>query len=277
VSLSWRDRLLISLAPAELAWVRLAGVVKPQAIAKRVLPVEAGYGARPWDGVVEALRAEAAQWVHHRLAARIVLSNHFVRYALIPPSEAVSGPDEELALARFHFQKIHGDASRGWAVRLSPGGSSQPRMACAVDAALLQALRQIFPAGQQARLESVQPLLMSVFNHAAGDIPANGAWLVMAEPERACVALLKGKTWHAVQNIKGAYADAASWVDLVERERWRVELDSVPDTVLIHAASNAAAPPRMQGAWQLANLHTHWPGGLLAARDGVYRNALSAR
>lgn len=155
MSLSWRERLLISLAPGELSWLRLAGVFKPKLIGKGIVPVEPGYGARSWDGAIATLRAETARWSRERLSVRVVLSNHFVRYALVPPSREVSGHAEELALARFHFNKVHGDSSRGWDIRLSPGRSGAPRVACAVDSTLLEALRHSFPADRRPQLTSV--------------------------------------------------------------------------------------------------------------------------
>ncbi len=278
MSLSWRERLLVSLAPGEVSWLRLAGLFRPKLIGKGIVAVEPGYGSRPWDGAIAALRAETARWSRDRLAVRVVLSNHFVRYALVPPSSDVSGHDEEVALARFHFSKIHGDSSRHWDVRLSPGRAGTPRLACATDGALLDALRQSFPADKRPQLASVQPLLMAVYNANGRAIPGAGAWIVTAEPDRACVALLKGGAWHAVQNVKGQYADAAAWIALVERERWRVTLDAVPDTLLVHAVQGATLPEQKHGAWRVRGLglEARWPAGLLPSRDGAYLRALSA-
>ena len=276
MSLSWRNRLLIWLAPNDLSWVRLGGLFKPQVRAKRSVQTEHDYGARIWDGAIATLRTEAPQWRRDRLSVRIVLSNHFVRYALVPHSKDISGSEEELALARFHFSKLHGDTSRGWDIRLSPAQSSGARLACAVDAALIEALHQCFPRNERPRLSSVQPLLMSVFNSGGAFIPDSGAWLVMAEPNRACVALLKGKTCHAVQNVKGQFSDAEAWIGLVERERWRVNLDAVPDTILVHAAQEPCVPSRTHGAWKVIGLQTRWPAGLLPSRDSAYGGAISA-
>lgn len=276
MSLLWRDRLLISLAPSEICWLRLSGVLKTTVVAKGMVPVDRDYGAHRWDGAIAALRTEAARWGRERLSVRVVLSNHLVRYALVPTSDQVSGHAEELALARFHFNKVHGDSSRAWDIRLSPGRSGAPRLASAVDSALLEALRQTFPGGKQPRLVSVQPLLMSVFNQGGSAIPSKGAWLIMAEPDRSCVALFKGKTWHAVQNVKGQFPDVDSWIALVERERWRVDLDNVPDTLLIHGSQSSALPQRTHGVWQVAGLQSRWPAGLSPAQDGAYIRALSA-
>lgn len=276
MSLSWRERLLISIAPGELSWVRLGGLFKPEVRAKRIVHIEHGYGSRSWDGAIAALRSEVAQWGRDKLSARIVLSNHFVRYALAPHSDGVSGHEEELALARFHFSKVHGEASRSWDIRLSPAQSGGARLACAVDTALIDALRHSFSSDKGPRLASVQPLLMSVFNSGGSFIPDAGAWLIMAEPDRACVALLKGKTWHAVQNVKGRFADAEGWISLVERERWRVNLDVVPNLLLIHSEQTPSLPNRTHGAWKVMGLQTPWPTGLLPTRDSAYVRALSA-
>ena len=272
----WRERLLVSLAPGALSWVRVRGVLRPQAGAKRIVPVAPDYGARSWDGVIHALRAETAQWQNDPLAVRIVLSNHFVRYALVPNSDGVSGGDEELALARFHFAKVHGDASRDWNIRLSPAPAGATRLACAVDNALIEALQQCFPRVQRPRLTSVQPLLMSVYNKLHSRVPAAGTWLVMAEADRACVALHSGKTWHAVQNVKGEFSDAEDWAGLVERVRWSIPLDTVPDTIWVHATPAPALSSRTLGAWKIRGLPTRWPGGLAVSRDSAYATVLSA-
>ncbi len=273
----WRDRLLISLAPGELCWVKMRGLLRPEAGAKRIVPVDADYGARSWDGVVHALRSEAAQWQNDAVAARIVLSNHFVRYALVPSSDGVSGGEEELALARFHFAKVHGEASRDWNIRLSAAPHGATRLACAVDNALIDALTQSFPYERRPRLSSVQPLLMSVFNHAGiPAMPPKGAWFVMAEADRACVALHVGKSWQAVQNVKGRFADAQAWAGLVERVRWSIHLDSVPDTILVHSTPALSQQSRTQGAWKIMGLPTRWPSGTLSTRDGAYVTTLCA-
>lgn len=276
MSLLWRDRLLISLAPGELSWVRLSGLLKPEVRARNSLPFDHAYGAHNWDGAVAALRSQVPRWEQDKLTVRLVLSNHFVRYVLVPHSDSISGHDEEMALARFHFTKVHGDASRDWDMRLSPGKSSGTRMACAVNATLVDAIRQSFPSNTRLRLASIQPLLMSVFNSGNTAIPSTGAWLVVVEPDRACVALITGMTWRTVQNIKGQFGDTDAWIDLVERERWRVNLDTVPDTILIHSPKSPVPASRTHGAWKIAGLQTYWPAGLSPASDGAYGRALSA-
>lgn len=272
----WRERLLVSLASAEVSWLRLGAALKPKVLAKRSLRADPAYGPEPWQGAVAALRPEAEAWRKDPISVTIVLSNHFVRYAVVPQSAGVSGAEEELALARYYFTKVHGEQSRSWEVRLSDIGSNGPRVACAVDAGLLAALHACFPPDGRPRLVSVQPLLMSAFNFWRGRFPKAGAWLLLVEPERACLALLFGRNWIRVQNTKGHYPDAEAWVNLLDRERWRTNLEHVPDTVLVHAPRLPGAPPPRHGAWKLLGLRAAWPEGLSPLEDSVYTAALTA-
>ena len=69
--------------------------------------------------------------------------------------------DEAMALARFHFSKIHGERAAAWHVRLgSPGGGSAAP-ASAIDSALLDTVKACFPRSGKAHLVSIQPYTMA--------------------------------------------------------------------------------------------------------------------
>lgn len=274
MSLLWRDRILVWLAPAEVSWVRLAGGFKAALRAKRVVPVDAGYGVESWQGAVAALRAEAEAWGNEAIRVTAVLSNHFLRYVVIPASEGASGMEEARALARFHFSRIHGERSRNWDVRLSDSRATRPQLASAADEGLLPALHACFPGERRPRLVSVQPYLMSAFNRWRREIPASGAWLLLLEPERACLALIANGDWVLVQNVKGAYAHPQDWMELRNRERLRANLDPVPDAVFVHAGRAASAALPREGNWKFVD--AFWPSGLTLPEDWGYAPALTA-
>jgi len=162
-----------------------------------------------------------------RVDVTVVLSNHFARYTIVPP-QADATAQEELALARFQFAKIHGERARGWEVRISRAGDG-PRLACAIDASLLERLKACFPKGGKARLASVQPALMAAYNAARKRIPREGAWLLLAEPGRSCLARVAAKGWGSVHN--GPETD---WERQIERERNRAGGEALPALVLKH-------------------------------------------
>jgi hypothetical protein len=191
VSLSWRKRREVRLAPEGL----------------------------------EAFEKTAFQ---ERLDVTVVLSNHFARYTVVPPQEGASA-EEEVALARFQFARIHGERAKAWEVRISRAGGG-PRLACAIDASLLERLKARFPKGGRARLASVQPALMAAYNALRKRIPRDGAWLLLTEPGRSCLARVAAQGWGSVHN-----GHDADWEGLIERERSRAGGVALPTLVLKHA------------------------------------------
>jgi hypothetical protein len=182
--------------------------LSPDAVAAdgRTLACDPAFGAEPWQGALAALRGLGFD---RPSRVTVVLSDHFVRYAVFPWSDALATEAEEEAYVRHQFARVHGERARTWALRWCDG------LAAAVDRRLLEELAACFPPRGKARLISVQPGLMAAFNRARGSISKAGAWLVLAEADRACVALHANGRWHSVQNARGP------WQPLLERERLR--------------------------------------------------------
>ena len=193
-------RVTIALAPDHLA------------VGERRVDCDPAFGAEPWHGAIAALRG--VEW-KERVRVDAVLSNHFVRYSLVPWNTALADPAEEEAYVRHHFSKIHGERAKAWALRWSAESADAPRLVSAVDGGLIAALKESISG--KARLVSIQPYLMAAANRAQRAVPESGAWLVFAERERACVALHAGGRWRSVQNAKGP------WLDTLEREWHRAE------------------------------------------------------
>lgn len=220
------ERAAVVLAPAEVS----AG--------GRRLACDAAFGKEPWQGAIAALRS--VEWKEH-CKVTVILSSHFVRYVLVPWSNALASEAEEEAYVRHHFARVHGERARSWSLRWSAQGAT--RLSSAMDKNLLEEIKGSFPKSGKARLVSVQPYLMAAANRWRRSIPKTGAWLVLAEPARVCVALHAGGRWRAVQSAQG------DWLALLERERHRIE-GEVPDLALI---AGARAERNMPG-WRFREL-----------------------
>ena len=193
----------------------------------------------PATGGIEALKAGGLP----KGRVTVVLSNHYVRYALVPWSAALSGAAEETAYVRHYFVRIYGDRAKAWSFRASPAPSGMPRLCSAIDTALLQEIKNVF-AKSKSKLVSIQPELMATFNRWRGKVPATGAWLVMADPDRACIGLHARGNWQAVHNARG------EWLPLLERERHRIG-GALPDVVLLHSPQGV---PSDAPGWKLERL-----------------------
>src|SRR5205085_2022832 len=130
VSLSWRDRVEVGLYPDRLVLAR--------GKAAQTFPVPPGDAQAPrWRAALDALGALEAL---RRTEVTVVLSSFFVRYTVVPLSEALSGAVERLAFARHCLARIHGPLAEGWTVRLSR------EIACGVEPLLVQGLRETLSA-----------------------------------------------------------------------------------------------------------------------------------
>jgi hypothetical protein len=263
------DRLYVSLEPESVAVCRVRGFVKNILIKKDLIGCDPSYGSAPWDGAIEALKKHLESLKAERLKVTVVLSNRLVRYALVPFDAALSGPEEQLALARFHFTRIYGERAKTWDLRLSEGAAGRARIASGVDEGLLKALRACFPSDARPRLVSVQPYLMAAFNSWKKHIGKDGAWLVLLERERACFALASPAGWHSVQSLR-VQAGQDVFV-LLEREGLRSGAKPVRRAT-IQGARPEAAPD-----WQLSPLGLPRLEGYSPLEDARYAMALCAR
>lgn len=222
----WPERVEITLQPDALLLKRGG--------AERRVEADPAYGPEPWHGVIEALKSEAGAWRREHLRFRVILSGALVRYLAVPAPQEDPTPEEEEALARFHFARVHGERARAWEVRLAAVGKG-PRLACAIDRELLDEIKACFGPPSRARLTSVQPSLVAAYNQWRARLPREGAWLVLEELGQICIALVARGELRALHVARGG----ADWRDLLERERLRAAEDGIPGIVLVNGALEA--------------------------------------
>jgi hypothetical protein len=184
----------------------------------RLRPARQRVGFSPGD------TADSLRRIPGRAKIEVVLSNHLVRYAVLPWSSALSSEDEWLAYARHAFTATYGSDVAGWRIRLCESGRRKTRVACAADAVLLDSL-----AGVE-RVVSIQPHLMAAFNARRGEFGKEPGWFVLHEPGRLTLGLVAEGEWKLLRNRRA-------------REDWRESLDD-----LLHretAASGEAACGRI--------------------------------
>lgn len=202
MSLSWRNQLHIELHPDRVGLVRLSRGWQPREIARKTVPCAApGVGEAPWEAALRALQTGISDMGGGGADVTVVLSTHFVRYALIPWSDQLSNDSEEQAYVRHCFAQTYGDDAERWVLRLSPNGPGEMQVASAIDQGLLDGLEQVASANG-LHLVSVQPNLMTVFNHWRRSLSGPTAWLVVAEQGRVCISLLKSGRWCSLQTMK---------------------------------------------------------------------------
>ncbi len=190
-------RLRIALAPDRLLVATYTGRLRPTLATAEAIAVT-GSDVPPWRAAVDALPSALAPHASGRPQVTLVLSSHFARYALLPPDPALRAEDEWLAYARHRMENIHGHAVSEWELKIAETGRDGARLACGVDRALLDAVNaRVAEAG--ATLVSVQPYLMTAFNRVRSRLGDRPCWLVVAEPGRLALALVRHGAWHSVR------------------------------------------------------------------------------
>src|SRR6185295_7823574 len=108
-----------------------------------------------------------------------------------------------------------------------------PRLVSAADKALLDALRAKLAAGG-ARLASVQPYLMAVFNRLRQRVGNESCWLAIAEPGRLTLALIEHGTWRAIRSRRVDDGWQTALAQILERESAVLALAQPCTQVILH-------------------------------------------
>lgn len=145
-------------------------------------------------------------------AIEVVLSNHLVRYAVLPWSSALSRDRDWIAYAEHLFSITYGADAAGWRIRICDMGRRKPRVACAAQSALLDSIASV------PRVVSIQPHLMSAFNAQRREFERDSGWLVVHEPGRLTLGLVSGGEWKLLRNRAAREDWQETLGDLIQRE-----------------------------------------------------------
>ena len=269
---SLRNEARIALCPDRVSMTLIGGRWRPRVIARHAVACS-GDGA-DWRPCVEALERGLAQAAWKNADATVILSNHFVRYALVPWSEHLASDEEKRIWVRHHFAELYGEAAAGSEYRWSEDRPDAPCVATVIEADLLAAIRGAF-APTALALKSIQPYLMAVFNRWRPRLRNDAAWLLVPETGRVCLASVAQGRWRKLT----AKALGADWrTDLrvvLERELLLADEAAPPAIILAYAPAEPAFDiPDWTGV-PLTTLAPRPLEGYSPPADGEYAMALT--
>lgn len=206
----WRDQLRIVLCPDKVLIVKLRKGLRPYIISKHCIHSDPIVGAPLWFAPLHSLR----HWLNKEMPKKadvvIILSNHFVRYGVLPWSEKIGNASEVRAFARIYFDKIYGDVSKKWAVTFSAAGYESPSVISAVDQELLDGLKDMFVKAS-LRIAAIEPYLMSAFNVWRKHFGKKKNRFLLVEPGKVCIVNIAE---NACQEVKGRLLQENSEAEL---------------------------------------------------------------
>lgn len=267
------DRVRIALTPEAVSAARISRSFRPEVTEKHTVPCAPGTAPADWQAALAALTELLSRMKPDPAQVTVILSNHYVRYALMPWSENLRHPQELMAYARHRFASILGEDAKNWEIRLSPGGPGEPRVASAVDPALLQSLQDRFK-DSRLRLASIQPYLMAAYNLWRRNLNAGDCMFLAVENRLYACAAFRGGQWCSVHGgaLQGELADELPVV--LDRERvWGDFSDRPP--VFVHAPEQPGFNPPPGQSWKVSSMRLPAQRGFSPLSDSRYGMAMT--
>jgi hypothetical protein len=227
-----RNEARIALCPDRVSMTLVARGWRPRVIAKHA--VSCSGASADWRPCIEALELGLSQTGWQDADATVILSNHFVRYALVPWSEHLASDDEKRIWVRHHFADLYGEAAAKSEYRWSEDRPDSSCVASAVAADFVSTIRSAFEPASLT-LKSIQPYLMAVFNRLRPRIKGDPAWILVPESGRVCLATVAGGRWRKL-TFKSLGADWRTDLTIVlEREFLLADEPASPKVVFAYA------------------------------------------
>jgi hypothetical protein len=198
VSHRWFERISACLHPREVVLERRGWGLRGQQGTRRVLQGEPDAQNPSWTLPLELLRSAMKEEGMQGRRMEIVLSGHFVRYALVPWAEQLVGRQERQAYLRHCFVTAYGETARDWDLRMCAPQPHENALGSGVEPALLEGLHQVL--GEfDCVARAIHPTLMLAANRSRRKIPRGDCWLIAGEPDRVCLAHIARGVWRSVR------------------------------------------------------------------------------
>lgn len=178
-------------------------------------------------------------------SVRFIVSNHFVRYAVIPWKEGITTRQEWVAFAEHAFRKSYGNVAEQWTVRVALNRYGQSVVASALDHTLVDAL-QALSLENNWKISAIEPFFMTVLNRTG--LQSENTWVLLGEPERVILAQHHRGEWKNFTMINPPSGmEAEQSKQLLLRALSQLKTDARPKQVFTYFAPNLANEIRIDG------------------------------
>ncbi|MGK5072562.1 hypothetical protein [Janthinobacterium sp. ZB1P44] len=188
-----------------------------------------------WEVALAALRG----WLEHdggkKLPLAVSLASRWCAMLMVPWSGALLDRSSAQRFLHSQFGAVYGEGARTWRLAADDAPYGMPRLACGIDAALLQGVQDA-AAAHGRRCLSIEPIAGPAWRSIAGSKPAGGkpAAFALVEAGRLLLATSSGGRITALHS----QSCAAAWGDELDRawRRWNLrapQLDTIEQVALI--------------------------------------------
>lgn len=183
-----------------------------------------------WEVALASLRGWLEQDGGKKLPLAVSLASRWCAMLMVPWSGALLERNSAQRFLHSQFAAVYGDGARAWRLAADDAPYGKPRLACGIDAALLQDVQEA-AAAHGRRLLSIEPIVGPAWRSIAGSKPAAFA---LVEAGRLLLATTNGGRITALHS----QSCGAAWGDELDRawRRWNLrapQLDAIEQVALI--------------------------------------------
>jgi len=251
VLLPWLDRLTLLVHPQRLILERQPwrGTASRQQV-EVALPAA---GEADWQPALAASGALLKAHGQRGAALRIVIADHFVRYALLPWSEDVLGDRARQMMAQALLKNVLGDKVKELEIALDRPAFGNNGIAAGVDRRLLAGLRDTAKT-QRLRLDRLQPHL--IVELAARHKQLSDGWFACIDREWMTLAGLRRGEIGCLHNYRANTGDASLLAG--ELAGLLVAESAAVEGRKLFISSGEVGIPTLIGDWET----TRWPSAV---------------
>lgn len=198
-----------------------------------------------WEVAMAGLRGWLEQDSGKKLPLAISLASRWCAMLMLPWSGALLDAASAQRFLHSQFAAVYGDSARAWRLAADDAPYGKPRLACGIDAALLQDVLEAASAHGR-RCLSIEPIAASAWRSIAASKPAAFA---LVEAGRLLLATSSGGRITALHS----QSCSQDWGDELERawRRWNLrapQLDAIEHVALLDLSGGPQAdlPARFQ-------------------------------
>lgn len=211
----WRDQIQVFLAPERVNIVRFLRGLKLVQTAKVTMLCKRTPGMPVWQAALQQLEKNLSSAVGTEL--KITLSNHFVRYVILPPQAEISSPEEVKFYANFRIREIYAGRADSWVISISEWNPINGAICAAISRDLIKGIEEM-AIRYQCKIKYIEPYLASVYDKWHKLLNGTRVYFAVIESGRMCIALLTGGTWHTIRNQQILHSVANEFLVALDQE-----------------------------------------------------------
>jgi hypothetical protein len=212
--------------------------------------VDAVEDACDWRPAFAVLKSKIESLAWRKADLHVVLPGQWTKLVLMPWTANVSEQDA-LAYARHQFHSIYDVAADAWEICLGVAQPRRPRVAAAVERALIDELKAL-AAARDLRLRSLRPLLSTLVDALPPKHQALSGWVALIEPGYLQIAGLDAGYCIDLRGARYAADPLPALLSLLQQSALSTDRDTDSAPLALYAADAPDCGLLQRHGWRVA-------------------------